>query len=80
MRQLDGKLIKAARVYYGLSQSDLAKKLKVDQSTISAMESGGRQTVWDGYYEQAAKALNLEDPKSAFVRSVLNCLIRTSRD
>lgn len=72
----DGKLIRAARVYYGMSQSELADKLKVDQSTISAMESGGRQNVWDGYFEKAAEALRLEDPKSPFIKSVVTHLVQ----
>ena len=53
----DGSLIKAARVYFGMSQKDLAEKLKVDQTTISAMETGGKQEVWSGYYDAAAKEL-----------------------
>lgn len=74
----DGALIKAARVYYGMSQKELAKKIKVDQTTISAMESGTRQEVWYGYYEKTAEILKLQDPKSDFIRSVLTSLMEKS--
>ena len=71
----DGKLIKAARVYYGKSQQDLADDLKVDQTTISAMESGNRQSVWSGYYDKAAEILKLQEPRSDFIRAVLTSLM-----
>jgi len=71
----DGKLIKAARVYYGISQKDLGEKLQIDQTTISAMESPGRQNVWSGYYERAAEFLKLQDPESPFIRSVVLSLV-----
>jgi len=66
MRTSDGRLIKAARVYYEMSQKDLAKKLKVDQTTISAMETEGRQEVWSGYYDKAAE-IPQDPPASGFV-------------
>ncbi len=72
----DGALIKAARVYYGMSQKELAKKIKVDQTTISAMETGGRQEVWSGFYDKAAEILKLQDPRSNFIRAVLTSLMR----
>ncbi len=72
----DGALIKAARVYYGMSQKELAEKVGVDQTTISAMESGNRQRVWCGYYDQAAEILKLQDPRSNFIRAVLTSLMR----
>ena len=71
----DGKLIKASRVYYGMSQKELAEKVGVDQTTISAMESGNRQSVWYVYYEKAAEILKLKDCGSAFIRSVLKSLM-----
>ena len=74
MRTNDGRLIKAARVYYGMSQKELAKKINVDQTAISAMESGTRQSVWQGFFDKAAKELRLEDPHSPFVRSVAKYL------
>ncbi len=73
--QHDGKLIKAARVYYGITQGDLATKLKCDQSTISAMESKMDSRVWYGYQGQAYEVLELGDPKSDFCKAVLKSLI-----
>ena len=75
----DGALIKAARVYYGMSQKELAEKVGVDQTTISAMESGTRQNVWYRYIEDAIKELRLEDPKSPFVRAVVEQLVEEKR-
>ena len=71
----DGRLIKAARVYYGITQAGMAKKLKCDQSTISAMEKHKASRVWYGYQGQAHEILKLEDPQSEFVRSVLKTIM-----
>jgi len=62
-----------------MSQKDLAEKIQVDQTTISAMESGNRQSVWSGFYDKAAEVLKLEDPRSPFVRSVVKYLVGDRR-
>ena len=75
MQNHDGRLIKAAMAYYGMTQAELAKKLKCDQSTVSAMVSQTDSRVWYGFLGQAYDALDLGDSKSAFSKAVLRALM-----
>ncbi len=75
MQNHDGRLIKAAMAYSGMTQAQLAKKLKCDQSTISAMVSHTNSGVWYGYMGQAYEVLKLGDPKTDFSKALLRALM-----
>jgi transcriptional regulator with XRE-family HTH domain len=53
-----GTRLKDLRLQYGYTQSDLAKKSKLGQSTISALETG-RQSPWPSTRRALAKAFHM---------------------
>jgi transcriptional regulator with XRE-family HTH domain len=53
-----GTRLKELRLQYGYTQSDLAKKSKLGQSTISALETG-RQSPWPSTRRALAKAFHM---------------------
>lgn len=71
-----GKLIKAARVFYGMSQGALAKKIGIDQANVSRLEGSFYFYNYGmtGNARKAIKILQLEDPSSPFIRAVFDGL------
>lgn len=67
------RVIKALRVYYGISQKEVAKELRVSQSTLSRMEESDYVLPYS--QEKALKILRLHDPESDF-RKALKSLLR----
>lgn len=71
--KLDGRVVKAGRVYMGITQAELAQMIGCDQTTVSNIEKrNSRVEYW--YLKKAYEVLDLRSPNGPIVKKLLSTL------
>ena len=68
-RRYIGRIIRAARLYYGITQNELAEILNVNQSTISKIEQGYLEPGISGWHQflEKTRIKNIECFKTGYI-------------
>lgn len=72
-----GKILKAFRLKNGMTQIDIAKKMKCDQSSISKLEQQNDNNFTVGELQSYLKALNMDLGIAIREKKDIICLIKT---